>query len=132
MLVVLASLAVVVAAILVFLRPWGDRITTANFSHVRPGMTRGEVEAVLGGPPGDYATVRTVSANRPYEYVVNIAGGSAVRCSDWRDDYCLVRATWDEGGAVSGVVWEPNKASGVGPLGNLRRRFERQWRRWFR
>ena len=130
-LVALAGLAVGVAAGVVVLWPWGDRVTTANFSHVRPGMTRAEVETIFGGPPGDYATVRTVSANRPYEYVVNMAGGSTVRCSDWRDDSCLIRVTWDEDGAVSGVVWEPNKASGDGPLGNLRWRFERQWHRWF-
>ena len=131
LLVVLVGLVVVSAAGLIVLRPWGDRLTTANISRVRPGMTRAEVETILGGPPGDYATVRTVSANRPYENVVNLAGGSTVRCSDWRDDYCLIRVTWDGGGAVSGVVWEPNKASGDGPLGNLRWRFERQWRRWF-
>jgi hypothetical protein len=128
---VLAGLAVVIAAGLIVLRPWGDRVTTANFSHIRPGMTRVKVDALLGGPPGDYATVRTVSANQPYEYVVNMAGGSTVSCSDWRDDSYLIRVTWDDGGAVSGVVWEPNKASGDGPLGNLRWRFERQWRRWF-
>jgi len=29
-------------------------LRAANFSQLRPGMTRPEVERLLGGPPGDY------------------------------------------------------------------------------
>jgi hypothetical protein len=34
------------------------------------------MQAILGGPPGDYASVRTVSANRPYKYVVHMAAAA--------------------------------------------------------
>ena len=32
----------------------GDRITEGNYERIREGMTLAEVEALLGGPPGDY------------------------------------------------------------------------------
>jgi hypothetical protein len=36
-----------------------SRITLANFDRIRPGMSRTEVAAMLGGPPGDYRTIPT-------------------------------------------------------------------------
>src|SRR5262245_23034627 len=55
LLVVLAGLAVVVAAGAVVLWPRADRITLENYDRIRDGMTRAEVEAILG-PPGDQRT----------------------------------------------------------------------------
>jgi hypothetical protein len=74
LLVALAGLAVVVAAVVVVLWPRPDRITQENYDRIRvgglwgedwathdnrapvkKGMTRTEVEAILG-PPGDYRT----------------------------------------------------------------------------
>ena len=56
LLVVLAGLAVVAAGVVV-LWPRPDRITRENCDRIRPGMTRAEVEAILG-PPDDYRTGR--------------------------------------------------------------------------
>ena len=39
--------------------PRPDRITRENYERIRVGMSSAEVEAILGGPPGDYRTVRT-------------------------------------------------------------------------
>jgi hypothetical protein len=33
----------------------GDRITWRSFQRIQVGMTQKEVEAILGGPPGEYA-----------------------------------------------------------------------------
>jgi hypothetical protein len=39
--------------------PRPDRITRENYQRIRYGMSRGEVEAILG-PPGDYTSAPTV------------------------------------------------------------------------
>jgi hypothetical protein len=56
-LLVALALAVAVAAAAVVLLPRPDRIAREDYDRIRPGMTRGEVEAILG-PPGDYRTGR--------------------------------------------------------------------------
>ena len=38
----------------------GPAITPASYERIREGMTEAEVEAVLGGPPGDYTNGRYV------------------------------------------------------------------------
>jgi hypothetical protein len=56
LLAALAGLAVVVAAVVVVL--WQaptSRLTLENLGHLREGMTRAQVEAILGAP-GDYRT----------------------------------------------------------------------------
>jgi hypothetical protein len=56
LLVALAGLPVVVAAGAVVLWPrTPSRITLENCNRIREGMSRAEVEAILG-PPGDYRT----------------------------------------------------------------------------
>jgi hypothetical protein len=55
LLVALAGLAVVVAAGTVVLWPREDRLNEANFARITPGMSRAEVEAILG-PAGDYSS----------------------------------------------------------------------------
>jgi SmpA / OmlA family len=53
-LLLILALAVLVAASGSFLLPRGDaRITQANCDKIREGMTKQEVEAILG-PPGNY------------------------------------------------------------------------------
>jgi hypothetical protein len=58
LLVALVGLAVVVAAGAVVLWPQAappSRVTRENYDCIQEGMTRAEVEAILG-PPGDYRT----------------------------------------------------------------------------
>src|SRR5262245_31156651 len=54
---VLVGLAAVLLAVGAFMAgpPPPDRVTRANFDRVWEGMSRAEVEAILG-PPGDYTT----------------------------------------------------------------------------
>jgi hypothetical protein len=48
------------ATALVLGRP-PHRVTRKNYERIHNGMTQAEVEALPGGPPGDYRTGRTVS-----------------------------------------------------------------------
>jgi hypothetical protein len=59
LLVALAGLAVVGAAGVVVWWPRADRITQENYDRIRPGMSRAEVEAILG-PAGDYRSGPTI------------------------------------------------------------------------
>ena len=63
-LIALAGLAVLVAAGAFVLWPRPDRITRANYDRIRMGMSRAEVEAILG-PPGDYTTGPVASMKIP-------------------------------------------------------------------
>jgi hypothetical protein len=48
-----------IAALLVWLfRHPQPHITDENYRKIQPGMAQAEVEAILGGPPGDYANGR--------------------------------------------------------------------------
>jgi hypothetical protein len=58
-LVVLTGLLAVLTAGSLVLWPRADRITQENLDRIREGMSRARVESILGGPPGDYRTVRT-------------------------------------------------------------------------
>jgi hypothetical protein len=56
-LLLLLTLAVLVAVSGAFLLPRrDDQITEANCDKIRKGMTRQELEAILGGPPDDYTS----------------------------------------------------------------------------
>src|ERR1700733_12458305 len=49
-----AVLAVLLAPTCLWLFMPSSRLKAANFSRLKPGMTRVDVERLLGGPPGDY------------------------------------------------------------------------------
>src|SRR4051812_39427748 len=62
---VLVGLSLLVAAVLAvayfgWSKPPAARITPAAVQSIKAGMTRMEVEKLLGGPPGEYATDVTV------------------------------------------------------------------------
>ena len=59
--------AAVVAVALVawLLWPRGAAITRENAAKIQPGMARAEVEALLGGPAGDYTAGRYAAAPEP-------------------------------------------------------------------
>lgn len=52
----LLLLAIPVGLILLLARATEPRVTRAKLELVREGMTRAEVEALIGVPPGDYAS----------------------------------------------------------------------------
>jgi hypothetical protein len=83
---VLVTLAGVAALVL---WPRADRVTRANFDRIRVGMSRAEVEAILG-PPGDYRTGRTKEESDPRELMW--PGGCRLR--DRRSPAPKVNVRW--------------------------------------
>jgi hypothetical protein len=87
--------AVLVAAV-VLLRPSGPRPCFATFQRVEQGMTREQVIATVGGPPGDYAEVKHVPS--PFGYNIKITH------ERWESDDGEMYVRFDDDGhAVS--VW---------------------------
>jgi hypothetical protein len=150
----LAGLAILVAAGALVLWPRPDRITQENFDRIRAGMSRAEVEAVLGGPPGDYRSAWTDWPDAGEGDDFNIC------CVDWSARSVSVRGyepedladeTDSSGAPVTGlwfgndgcvkVYFSPDVVGDKhflctvrrepGPLDNLLWRAKRLWRRWF-
>jgi hypothetical protein len=98
--VLLAIVVVAVAIAVVFFSlppPPGSGITPAGVRSIGPGMTRAEVEARLGGPPGEYSRDVVVEA-LPEELVVKHARtGSGYH---WVGRRAAVFVTFDAEGRV--------------------------------
>jgi hypothetical protein len=113
-----------VAAGAFVLWPRSTRMTRENFDRIRDGMSRVEVEAVLG-PPGDYRT-------GPQQCLPSFKEvGEWATVSDWFADEAFFSVGFDESG---GVVWTrlvPTSRVEQGPLENLCWRAKRQWRKCF-
>jgi hypothetical protein len=135
--VALPGLAVVVATGVVVLWPRQDRITQKNFALILVGMSRADVEVILG-PPGDYTTGPLtvggsftispwhVNATRLYP---NDENGTPY---DWLTDTGWYTVTFDDSGKVEGRDFESATKAKQGTVDNLLWQVERQWRRWFR
>jgi hypothetical protein len=126
---IVAVSVLLVIALAFALLPWFSRqprphITVENFRKVKHGMTQQEVEYILGGPSGDYAS--------GHQYCVMACEGSTCslfdnprygwkaippeqiqlvspngRISVWRGADCAIGVAFDENGRVShvGVGW---------------------------
>jgi hypothetical protein len=129
-----AGLAVVVAAgaALLWSQLEPDRITAANFERIHKGMTRAEVEAILG-LPGDYTTGAT-HADPEFmfhgdEWFNVFATGPAWPL--WEGDAIRIQVGFDDSdhathkGRLTAHRWEQS------PFDNLLWRAKRQWHRWF-
>jgi hypothetical protein len=157
LLVVLSGLAVVVAAgaVVLWQRP-PSRITRENFERIKEGMSRAEVEAILG-PPGDY---RTGDGEMDYgmeneawmpDTGPDVAKGLSPDFdkletnwkrdpgqspedpssrADWLGDSFGIAIAIGPSGSVEEKVGLPRRTT-QGPLDNLLWRLKRQWRRWF-
>jgi hypothetical protein len=145
----LAAVVVVLAAgTTLALWPRPDRITRASYERIREGMSRADVEAVLG-PPGDYRTGPTTP-----EYSLsggqegwNTGNGPALitfgDAAEWREpegmltckwhgDRRVIRVTFDpDGRAVDAMLSEGVKRLDQAPLENIVWRAKRQWQKWF-
>ncbi len=60
MIAALAAAATAAVTLAVLFSHRSVRITRESYALIREGMARAEVEAVIGGPPGDYATTPEV------------------------------------------------------------------------
>jgi hypothetical protein len=125
------GLAVLVAVGAFVLWPRTDptlRITRENFDGIKEGMSREEVEAILG-PEGDYTT-------GPVDFPSLQQWGFLEELRDatflaWVTDTAWVSIALNEPGGVVRTRFVPIQRFEQGPLDNLRWRAKRQWRQWW-
>ncbi len=135
-----ALAVLVLAGVATFaLWPSPHRVTRENCGRVREGMTRAEVEAVLG-PPGDYRTgpvnfdgglvfdggfvpLKVTPITMPWE--------SDVDDARWAGDSAYLAVRFDSAGRVRGCYLVRTSKAAQSPLADLLWRLGRQWRRWF-
>ena len=89
--------AMLVCAALPFLLTKPIRITEANCERIRPGMTRTEVEVILGAPPGDYETGRRGIVLDLYGNGVLMNEG---RMQEWGGNEGFIQVGFDDNNAV--------------------------------
>jgi hypothetical protein len=151
-LVALAGLAVVVAVGAFVFWPRPLRIAHENFERIKVGMTRAEVEVILG-PPGDYKTgpnkQRYVYVTLPGrgtscsgilsvegEYSIHMAGlgmrfPGEYRIAEWYCDTCAIVVGFDRQGSVAFSHFAQLELRQSGLIENLVWRTKRLWRGWF-
>ena len=133
LLVALAGLAVVVAAGAVVLWPRTDRITRENCRCIRVGMSRHEVEAILGVPPGDYRTGATDSdfASRHIRDMESSYKTIGMTVQRWQNDAVICLVVFDQEGRVFIEIHNSDHRQNMSAFDTVRWRAKRQWHRWF-
>jgi hypothetical protein len=114
-----------------------DRITRANYERLRQGMSRAEVEAILG-PPGDFrsgptAKVHTETGTLRMLVIAEkiIEDSKTCQRQAWVTDKMEVYALYSQSGFALATLCYSLDRQEQGPLDNLLWRAKRQWRRWF-
>jgi hypothetical protein len=145
LLVVLAGLAVVGAALAgkmlaLELRARPDRITRENLARIKEGMSRGEVEAILG-PPGDYSSGPVDFAgsgrSRPPDELVFTPGRREAfedktwERFEWRNDRRIVWIYFEPSGKVLSESDSMVQRIDQSLSESVFWRAKREWRRWF-
>jgi SmpA / OmlA family len=76
-------------------------VSRANYDRIRYGMTQEAVEAVLGGPPGDYT-----SNAYDWSWVLNHRGyPTGHSCRTWTADHEAIRIRFDGDGQLVFKDW---------------------------
>jgi hypothetical protein len=134
LLVVLAGLAVVVAAVVVVLWPRANCVTLTNYSSIQQGMTFPEVEAILGGPPGDYRTSPTQFefGDPSFRHRRSLLPGTGAREEHWEGDTVALMVRFGDDGTVRCLCPIPTARRAGGRFDAICWRLKRQWHRWFR
>ena len=117
-----------VSALLPPFRP--SRVTRENFDLISGGMTRAQVEAILG-PPGDYRTGRTSGFScmdsEDFLHLFDGAQGQVVERTEWIGDTAFMSVAYGKAGTTSSAFrWDLIKEE-QSPLDNLLWRAKRLW-----
>lgn len=121
----LLLLVALLAAGVIVAWPQPGRVTEDNFDRIQEGMSRAEVEALLG-PPGDYKTgpVTDPGVLKPCFFGPTL---------DWETDTAWVAIAFDrdEAGGVIEKRYVSLTRLKQSPLDSLLWRARRQWEQWF-
>jgi hypothetical protein len=102
----LAVALVLFGATLALVLPRHCPVNRAAFERIKPGMTRAEVHAILGGPPGDYRTRPSGPFTLFFDSTVN---GIIPLAELWQGDeggVCVeYSASWDTPPTATVAVW---------------------------
>jgi hypothetical protein len=101
------------------------RVNESGLAAVREGMTRHEVEDVLGGPPGDYTTRKAIVI-RMWPGHANAAIYSGWTWEEWISDEGWITLTFDRDGTVIHKEFRPVDDLPDRPLLERAERFCRQ------
>jgi hypothetical protein len=129
----LVALAVLAGSGVFVPRPGPNRLTLQNCQRIREGMSRAEVEAILG-PPGDYRTGPTDIDGKVVPLKLVWVGEILPSDGDiayWSADEVYERVMFDPAGRVREGGFSPTFRPTQSPSDNLLWRLRRQWRRWF-
>ena len=99
---IVVAIGVVVAAVVAawyLLAPPARGISTYHSRRIVPGMTRGQVEAILGGPAGDYRTPPLRPPDEALRAPLLLPAGEC-----WQGDRHSVYVTFDARDRVAGVT----------------------------
>jgi hypothetical protein len=147
LLVALAGLAVVGATgvVVLWLRP--SRVTQANFDRIQAGMSRAEVDAILG-PPSDCSTGPLVygpiysrvfsspGPHPPHDYaprapiLFSLKDGMG-EFVEWRSDSQIICVYFYRTGEVQSKGWYDVTRTDQSTIENLLWRVKRHWHRCF-
>jgi hypothetical protein len=132
--IIQASVAVAVLLLLEAIAFWppSSRIRTENYASAY-GMTLSHVEALLGGPPGDYRTIRPGVEHKDSDLrIMKDAFRNSARAIEfWQCDDALVWVSFNEKGQADNVGRFPMPTPTAGAIDNLFWRAKRAWHRWF-
>jgi hypothetical protein len=106
-------------------------VTADSCAQVRQGMSRAEVESLLG-PPGDYTTGPVLSIPLDWQIwgVKSDGGLGRLPTLQWHGDAGTIFIAFGSNKVVN-KHFEPAQLQHQSLLENLLWRAERQWRRWF-
>jgi hypothetical protein len=135
LIVVLAELALVLAAaVATIIGPRADRVTEANFQRVQEGMSRAEVEAILG-PADDYTTGPTILTKDGFDkvfFMIDERNKSVLLpVTYWFGDSAVICVVFNTANTVDAKSLDGNSRRSQSILDDFRWRAKRQWRRWF-
>jgi hypothetical protein len=78
-------------------------INKEGFDAIRVGMSEQEVEAILGGPPGDYSATGAVPCPAAYASSGTLLDRGVEDLRSWVGDDAAINVAFDAGGLV---VWK--------------------------
>jgi hypothetical protein len=121
----------ITAAALVLLHPRSPRIDQDHFDRIAVGMAKPEVDAILGGPPGDYTDRRFVWSPKYWYLEGTETDLERWFTEEWLDDSGAILVLFDKDHRVRQKWFCPAETCMMIDLSTAQR-FQRLSERWFR